>query len=48
MLVDPVALPAIETIGEAELTVLLYELKADLNAYLQTLGPTRRSARWPT
>jgi amidase len=34
VLVDPVTLPAIDTIGEAELTVLLYELKADLNAYL--------------
>ena len=30
MLVDPVELPAIESIGEAELTVLLHELKADL------------------
>ena len=35
VLVDPVALPGIEALGEAELTVLLYELKADLNAYLQ-------------
>lgn len=39
VLVDPVALPAIETIGDAELTVLLYELKADLNLYLAALGP---------
>ncbi len=39
VLVDPVALPAIDTIGDAELTVLLYELKADLNAYLARLGP---------
>jgi amidase len=39
VLVDPVTLPAIETIGDAELTVLLYELKADLNAYLARLGP---------
>jgi amidase len=39
VLIDPVALPAIETISDAELTVLLYELKADLNAYLQNLGP---------
>ena len=37
-LIDPVTLPAIETIGDAELTVLLYELKADLNAYLAGLG----------
>ena len=40
VLVDPVVLPAIESIGDAELTVLLYELKADLNAYLAALGPT--------
>ncbi|MEP7299623.1 MAG: amidase family protein, partial [Burkholderiales bacterium] len=39
VLIDPVTLPAIETIGDAELTVLLYELKADLNAYLAWLGP---------
>jgi amidase len=39
VLVDPVELPAIESIGDAELTVLLYELKADLNAYLAGLGP---------
>ena len=38
-LVDPVTLPAIDTISDAELTVLLYELKADLNAYLAGLGP---------
>ncbi len=38
VLVDPVTLPAIDTIGEAELTVLLYELKADLAAYLQRPG----------
>ena len=35
VLVDPVVLPAIESISDAELTVLLYELKADLNAYLK-------------
>jgi amidase len=35
VLVDPVALPALESIGDAELSVLLYELKADLNAYLR-------------
>jgi amidase len=37
-LVDPVTLPGIDSIGEAELTVLLYEFKADLNAYLARLG----------
>ncbi|MEP7102972.1 MAG: amidase [Burkholderiales bacterium] len=39
VLIDPVSLPGIESIGDAELTVLLYELKADLNAYLAALGP---------
>ena len=39
VLIDPVRLPAIETVGEAELTVLLYELKAGLDAYLAALGP---------
>jgi amidase len=38
VLVDPVELPADSEIGEAELTVLLYELKADLNKYLKSLG----------
>ena len=38
-LVDPVTLPAIDTLGDPELTVLLYELKADLNAFLAQLGP---------
>ena len=39
VLVDAVTLPAFDTVSDAELTVLLYELKADLNAYLQRLGP---------
>ena len=39
VLVDPVTLPAFDTVSDAELTVLLYELKADLNAYLSRLGP---------
>ena len=39
VLVDPVTLPAIETLGDAEMTVLLYELKAGLDAYLARLGP---------
>jgi amidase len=39
VLVDPVTLPAIETLGAAELTVLLYELKVGLDAYLAALGP---------
>ena len=36
VLVDPVDLPSMEKIGSAEMDVLLYELKADLAAYLAT------------
>ena len=41
VLVDPANLPSAKPMreSEAELTVLLYEFKADLNAYLATLGP---------
>lgn len=38
-LVDPVRLEGVEGLGEAELTVLLYELKAGLDAYLAARGP---------
>jgi amidase len=38
-LVDPAELPNMDKVGEHETTVLLYELKADLNAYLARLGP---------
>jgi amidase len=40
-IVDPVLYPSIDEInsGEAEITVLLYEFKADLNAYLATRSP---------
>jgi amidase len=38
VLIDPVRVPYDSQIGDDELTVLLYELKADLNAYLATLG----------
>jgi amidase len=38
-LVDPVALGDDEAMGEAELEVLLYEFKHDLNLYLESLGP---------
>jgi len=38
--VDPANLPSIAKIGDAELEVLLYELKADLNTYLASLGPS--------
>ncbi len=39
VLVDPVEIPMDKEFGETELLVLLYELKADLNAYLKSLGP---------
>jgi amidase len=38
VLVDPANIETAAKLGEHELTVLLYELKADLNAYLATLG----------
>jgi amidase len=40
VLVDPADIPHAGQYDEAELQVLLFELKADLNAYLATLGPT--------
>ena len=39
ILVDPVTIEAIRSLGRSERTVLLYELKADLNTYLARLGP---------
>ena len=39
VLVDPADIPHSGEYDESELTVLLYELKADLDAYLATLGP---------
>jgi amidase len=38
-LVDPVALESLEKVRDTEFMCLLYELKADLNAYLARLGP---------
>ena len=38
-LIDPAEFPAKDRVDESELTVLLYEFKADLNAYLAALGP---------
>jgi amidase len=38
-LVDPVDLSAVNRLGQAPITVLLYEFKADLNDYLAGLGP---------
>jgi amidase len=37
LIIDPADLPANETLGAAELEVLLYEFKADLNTYLARL-----------
>ncbi len=39
ILVDPADIPTIGKFDDSELTVLLYELKADLHAYLSRLGP---------
>ena len=39
ILVDPADLTNMDKLGDAELTVLLYELKADLNAYLASRRP---------
>src|SRR6185295_173553 len=39
VLVDPADIPHVGEYDESELLVLLYELKADLNAYLAALGP---------
>ena len=39
VLVDPVELGTLDQVGDSELQVLLYELKADLNSYLAALGP---------
>lgn len=38
-IVDPADIPHIGEYDDTEMTVLLYEFKADLNAYLATLGP---------
>jgi amidase len=39
ILTDPADLPNMDKVGDTEMTVFLYELKADLNAYLARLGP---------
>jgi len=38
-LVDPADIPNMDKVGDAELSVLLFELRADLNAYLERRGP---------
>ncbi len=39
VIVDPAELPPPSKVSESQLNVLLYEFKADLNAYLASLGP---------
>ena len=39
-IVDPANIATANKFGDAEFDVLLYELKADLNAYLDSLGPS--------
>lgn len=39
IIVDPAEIETAEKFGDSEFDVLLFELKADLNAYLATLGP---------
>ena len=39
VLVDPAPIESAGKFGESEFTIFLYELKADLNAYLAKLGP---------
>jgi amidase len=38
-IIDPADLPSMGKYGDSELQVMLYEFKADLNAYLARLGP---------
>ncbi len=41
-ILDPADIPTASTIEECELDILLYEFKADLNAYLAGLGPSAK------
>ena len=45
VLVDPVEIASVGKFDKAEFDVLLYEFKADLNAYLARPGQKRRSTR---
>ncbi len=38
-LIDPAVVPTLGRYGGSEMVVFMYELKADLNAYLERLGP---------
>jgi amidase len=42
VIIDPADLPNMDTFGKTEIEVLYYEFKADLNRYLQELGPDVR------
>jgi amidase len=42
VIVDPADITTAATLDDCELAVLLYEFKADLNAYLRTLGPAAK------
>jgi len=42
IVIDPVTLPKHDKLGDAELTVLLFEFKAGINAYLGKLAPAAR------
>jgi amidase len=42
VIVDPANIPTAGKFDDSEFEVLLYEFKADLNAYLSSLGPTAR------
>jgi amidase len=39
VVIDPADIETVDDFGKSELEVLLYEFKADLNAYLASLGP---------
>ena len=40
VIVDPADIPTLGKFDDSEMTVFMYELKADLNAYLTRLGPS--------
>jgi amidase len=40
VIVDPADVPTLGKFDDSEMTVFMYELKADLNAYLAALGPS--------
>ena len=48
VIVDPADIPTAAKLDDCELEILLYEFKADLNAYLASRGPSSPCARWRT